>query len=92
MKNKYQAGANFERRVVKELEAQGWDCFRSAGSHGYADVIALKAGEIRLIQCQLDNYFPPAKREVLIDGARRNGVQGFLAWREGRKLIMEQVY
>lgn len=93
MKNKYSVGANFERRVIKDLEAKGWWCFRSAGSHGVADVIAFKAGECMWIQCQTDKYFPPVKVQVLVEGARLNNVQAWLCWRgDKRKICMEQVY
>jgi len=93
MKNRYTAGANFERRVIKHLEAKGWDCARTAGSHGFADIWAIRDGELNFIQCQTDKYFAPAKREAIIDAARRNGCIALLCWRGDKKEIcMEQVY
>ena len=57
----YSRGADFERRVVKELTATGYYAMRSAGSHGIVDVVALCTtdmwgrGDVHdmLIQCKL---------------------------------------
>ena len=88
----YRRGADFERSIIKNLEARNFDCFRSAGSHRCADVIALKGGEVLLIQAQINKDFPPAKREALIDCARRNNCQAWLYWRENRKFFSKQIY
>lgn len=88
----YSIGANFERRLAKTLENEGWFCIRSAGSHKPADIVAFKLGEVRLYQCQINYYFPPTKRFQLIDLAMENNFQAWLAWRENRELKMEQIY
>lgn len=88
--NEYRRGANFERRVMRHLEKEGWFCFRSAGSHKPADVIAFRCGEVMLIQCQLDSYFAPAKKQALYSLAEDNKFQAWLAFREGKKLMMIQ--
>jgi Holliday junction resolvase len=45
--------SGFEYRVIKKYEKMGWQCMRSAGSHGIADIIAYKKGEKdHLIQCK----------------------------------------
>jgi Holliday junction resolvase len=41
MPNHYAKGARIERRVCKQLEADGYYCIRAAGSHGGFDVVAL---------------------------------------------------
>jgi Holliday junction resolvase len=84
----YSRGANFERRVRKHLEQQGWVVFRSAGSHSPADLIALKAGEVMLVQCQLDGYFTRAKKGALQILIEELNCQGCLAWREGKVLSL----
>jgi len=66
VKYQYQAGANFERRVKKHLQEQGYCVFRSAGSHSPADLIALKAGEVLLIQCKLHGAISNAEKEKLM--------------------------
>jgi hypothetical protein len=42
----YVNGANFERRIKARLEADGYTCFRTAGSHTPCDLIALKPGPL----------------------------------------------
>ncbi len=39
---KYANSANRELAIKKELEAQGWYAVRASGSHGIADVVAVK--------------------------------------------------
>lgn len=48
----YRRGAAFELRVAKALEEDGYFVVRSAGSHGAADLVALKLGEVLLVQCK----------------------------------------
>lgn len=48
----YARGADFERRVGKALTAEGFEVFRSAGSHGKADLCAVKPGQVLLVQCK----------------------------------------
>lgn len=70
MNRNYRRSADRERAVKKMLEADGWYAIRAAGSHGKADVIAIRpaAGvcadpwhyEVRFIQIKvstkLKNY------------------------------------
>ena len=86
----YSRGANFERRIRKHFESQGWTCFRSAGSHSPADLICIKGGEIMLVHCQLDSYFPPAKIEQLKAIAEENNCRYLLAWRDKKKIQFKE--
>lgn len=53
MPNKnYLRGRRLEWQVKKDLEQDGWTVMRTAGSHGFADLIALKGDTIRFIQCK----------------------------------------
>lgn len=65
MTTNYARGAAFELRVAAKLAEDGYETFRSAGSHGKADVVALKPGEVLLVQC---------KRSGLIDREEWNGL------------------
>lgn len=88
----YINGANFERRVKKELEEQGWLCFRTAGSHGVADVIAIQGGRVpRLIQCKLTGKISRTDRSKLKEVANEAGAVPMICWREkeGRKYIIK---
>lgn len=87
--SQYSRGANFERRIMGDYKKRGWDVFRSAGSHGAADVLVARYGEVIAIQAQIDGYFAPAKRMALLELIDRHKWQGVLAWREGKKLKME---
>lgn len=49
----YTRGARFERKVAEALTADGYRVMRAAGSHGKADLIALKIGQVLLVQCKL---------------------------------------
>lgn len=79
-------GADRERRLMDRLRAQGWWCVRAAGSHGCADIAALKAGERPLlIQVKSDvrsafNNFPPAERAELVATAAQTGADAWLVW------------
>ena len=44
--NNYKRGAAFERRVMAMCEKAGYTTFRTAGSHGIADIIAIKRIDI----------------------------------------------
>jgi Holliday junction resolvase len=47
---RYARGRDAEYRIRKELEAQGYQTIRTAGSHGWSDVIAWNENETRFIQ------------------------------------------
>jgi Holliday junction resolvase len=46
----YQKGDYFEKRVLAELRTQGYEAWQSRASKGVADIIALKIGQILLVQ------------------------------------------
>lgn len=50
----YQRGYAFECRVMKHLESDDFFCVASRGSHGPADIVAIKSGWTLLIQCKRD--------------------------------------
>jgi len=84
----YRRGVYFERRVRLDMEGRGWWVIRAAGSHGPADLVALKVGEPPLlIQVKADAL--PHKKEgiALAALAASVGAEGLLAKREGRKLV-----
>jgi len=49
----YRRGAAFERAIAARLTGDGYLVIRAAGSHGVADLVALKPGEVVLIQCKI---------------------------------------
>ena len=48
----YNNGRAFEYRVIRKIEALGWRCIRSAGSHTPIDIIAGKDGKVLGFQCK----------------------------------------
>lgn len=70
----YTDGRRFEYAVRNDLEADGYWVMRSAGSKTKADLIAIKPGQILIIQCKQDGRVSPAERievrriAAMIDG------------------------
>lgn len=61
----YRAGVAFERKVKKEWESGGWYVTRAAGSHGAADLICLKPGELPVvIQCKRVETMTAARKLI----------------------------
>lgn len=80
------AGTNKERKLKKELEADGWIVYRSAASIGAADLVAMKAGhKPRLIQVKATaggkyERFQPEERENLKAEGKAAGAEVWLVW------------
>ena len=54
-----------EYRVKELLEDDGYFVVRSAGSGGVADLVALKPGQVLLVQCKSEAYLAPAEWNAL---------------------------
>lgn len=68
---KYRAGRDLEYAVMKHLAANGYVVMcRAAGSHGPADVIAQKPGQLLYVQCKTGGKDTKAKRDHLSEMAR----------------------
>lgn len=50
---------------MRQLEAEGYACMRSAGSHGTFDVVAIRHDGVRLIQVKKQRRPGPAEREAI---------------------------
>lgn len=85
----YNRGAAFERSLQKAIRESGWVCYRAAGSHGCADLIALKAGMApALIQCKTGRAKPtPADRKAFQAEVDTAGACGLIAFKRGRKPV-----
>lgn len=90
-RSRYRKGADRERQLAKRLREDGWYAIRAAGSHGAADIVALKAGQpARLIQLKAGGKsplagFPPREREVLRIEAKQAGATAELCWWADRR-------
>lgn len=99
--NQYQRGRRVEQEVIDFLGEHGYDCIRSAGSKGAADIVALNDSEILFVQVKLTDKtrVSPAEREQLLRlatraGRRRTGSYALTACKitdpsDGRKRLIE---
>jgi len=52
MNSNYRSGYTFELRIAGILQTNGYYVIRAAGSHGIADLVAMKTGETVFVQCK----------------------------------------
>ena len=84
MTSGYVRGRRFEYKVKKLLEERGYIVVRSAASKGPFDLVALRFGEILLIQCKLDGNLSKAEKQQMIAAARVAGGKPLLAIKDKR--------
>ena len=63
----YANGARLERDAKDNLEADGYWCVRSAGSKGVVDVLAMKPGQMLMVQAKANGVCPPKERAALLE-------------------------
>lgn len=80
-------GTAFERKVAAELERDGYLLIRAAGSHGAADLVALKPGQVLFVQVKLGGagQCAPAEWNEFYRLATSVGALPILAYRPGRQ-------
>lgn len=59
----YAAGTRFEHKTIHDLEDNGYEIIRAAGSKGSTkvDIAAMKPGQLLFIQCKRSGALPPAE-------------------------------
>lgn len=62
----YEDGTRFEQRVRNHLIEEGYWVARTAGSKTKVDLIAMKTGELLLVQCKRSGKISPAERVELL--------------------------
>lgn len=77
----YARGTNFERRIAADLESNGYWTIRAGGSHGCADVVAIKLGQILFVQCKINGKISPADRVTLCEVCTTTGAIPIVAYR-----------
>lgn len=80
----YQRGAAFERAVAARLDTDGYLVLRAAGSHGVADLVAIKPGEVVLIQCKISGIISIAEWNAFYETASRVAALPVLAFKPKR--------
>ena len=63
----YRNGAQLERDAKNQLEADGYWCIKSGGSKGVVDVLAMKPGQLLMVQAKKNGVCPPAERAALLE-------------------------
>lgn len=66
----YHLGRAHEYRVIDRLRADGYEIQRAASSKGIADVIAIKPGQVLLVNVKRTALPGPAERRELVRVAR----------------------
>ena len=85
----YSRGASFERAVAADLTKRGYVTTRAAGSHGIADVVALKDGQSPLlVQCKTNGKMSAAEIRALRQAAHKAGAIPIKASRPRRGVIL----
>lgn len=82
----YKRGRTFEYRVMAHFEELGYYVMRSAGSHGAADIVALRNPHKILIQCKIGRWADVKEWNLFLDVCERAGAAPFFAMNDKRKL------
>lgn len=79
------AGDRFERACFERLRAAGWLVVRSAGSHGPADLVALRSdrGPV-LVQCKIGGAMTKHGRAQFYETAMNVGAVAVIASKPSR--------
>lgn len=77
----YRAGTAFEHKIIDDLEDNGYQTIRAAGSKGSTkvDVAALKPGQLLFVQAKRDGKISPAEWTRVYEVARWVGAVPLLA-------------
>jgi hypothetical protein len=62
----YHDGRRIEYAVIHALTEAGWECTRAASSKGSADVVAIRAGTVALVNVKRTTPPGPAERAELL--------------------------
>lgn len=82
----YERGRRYEYKSIRLLEASGYECTRSAGSKGVADVIAVGKDAVLFVQIKVDCKPTPAEVEQFeLFHCPPNCVKAFHLWRKGAR-------
>ena len=87
----YSNGANFERKIKKQYEDDGWFVVRSAGSKGPVDLVAIHVVDyeiqVDLIQCKTRKPTKSERDAAIVFVSKYPGVDMYLVWPNGKEHI-----
>ena len=87
----YAKGYRFERYIANYLRDKDIYVIRAAGSHGTFDLIAIYSGTPHGIQCKLNGKITAKEIIELRRTGERYGIIPYLAFKNGRKTIIQRV-
>lgn len=82
----YARGRTFEYRVMNHFKELGFFVIRSAGSHGAADLIALKNPHKIMIQCKVGRWADVEEWNEFLSVCEHTGCAPFFAMNDNRKM------
>lgn len=86
----YRRGRKFEYEIKNHLEEKGFLTFRTAGSHGIADIIGVSNNDVLLVQCKYGQKPTKSERMEMYSAewnVTGNNIIVLLAYREPYKKI-----
>lgn len=94
----YVRGTSFKRHVKRFYEGEGYYVIKRPRS-AFPDLVVMKGfqsiphtGAIKLIECKVrKEYFTKKERTELVALGKRLNARTYLAYRVGRKLVIESV-
>ena len=79
-------GTRVEEKVIELLQAVGFNCIRSAGSHGPFDVAAFHAGMNMLVQVKANRKPGPDEIEEMRTWRTcSNTIKAYAVWKDREK-------
>jgi Holliday junction resolvase len=93
LSKRYGHGASFEYRVRNYYKKLGYFVLRSPHSSGFADLVAIRQGEVLLIQCKMAGKLRRREKEGLFRLARSIGAKPLMVAKErpSNALIIKEV-
>jgi Holliday junction resolvase len=89
----YRKGARAEYKLKSELERAGWTVVRSAGSHGYWDLVAFKfrRGHVDILLIQVKAQSPLSRPKVIIQTGTFRAMEAVVFVFAGRRLLSREL-
>ena len=82
----YRKGIRAEYKLKQMLEERGWVVVRSAGSHGFWDLVAFRfeRGSVDILLLQVKAKEPPTKMQVIINRGKFRALEAVVFVAGGR--------
>jgi Holliday junction resolvase len=89
----YKKGARAEYKLKSELERAGWTVVRSAGSHGYWDLVAFRfrRGHVDILLIQVKAQSPLSRPKVIIQTGTFRAMEAIVFVFAGRRLLSQEL-